>query len=176
MTLLKTIKLKKHMVTKNKELIDPLDTAITIESLFTLKKIEMKDDLAWRMKLEIKNKLEHTYREYDVKFSINEEPFEMRISDLNRQIEEVKNQNQLFGDAKKDQINSIKNEIKEVQQELKDLKDDCGNIEFPVTIEELKYKDGNTIIVMIFPATSLEEINEKRRDLASYYKIELIRE
>lgn len=158
-----------------KELID-MDTAIIATAVFDLKKIEMKDDLAWRIKLELKTKLSHTYREYDVKFSVNEEPFNIRIADLERKRSEVESENQLFGDAKKTQLKNIDDEIKEVERELEDMQADCPDIEFAGTIEELKYKDGNTIIVMLFPASSLTEMNDKRRQLSHDYKIELIRE
>lgn len=161
---------------EKKELID-MDTAIIHTAVFELKKIEMKDDLAWRIKLELKTRLDQSSREYGVKFSVNEEPFELRIKDLERKRSEVESENQLFGDAKKTQLKNIDEEIKEVEQELKDTQDNCPDIEFEKgTIEELKYKDGNTIIVMLFPASSLKELNDKRRELANIYKIELIRE
>lgn len=156
------------------ELLDT-DSAIIATAVFELKKIEMKNDLAWRIKLELKTRLSQSFREYDVKFSVNEEPFNLRIADLERKRSEVESENQLFGENKKTQLKNIESEIKEVEQELKDMQENCPDIEFSGTIEELKYKDGNTIITMLFPASSLTELNDKRRDLA-HYKIELIRE
>lgn len=157
------------------ELID-LDSSIVSTAVFDLKEIKMKNDLAWRIKLELKTKLDHSFREYSVKFSVNEEPFNVRIQDLERKRDEVESENQLFGEQKKTQLKNIDSEIKEVEQELEDMKEMCPDIEFAGTIEELKYKDGNTIIVMLFPASSLTEMNDKRRELAEHYKIELMRE
>jgi hypothetical protein len=161
-------------VTKQ-DLVD-IELSIIATALFSLKKIEMKDDLAWRIKLELKTKLDHSFREYKARFSVNEAPFEMRIEDLEKKKYEVETEEQLFPDQKKTQLKNIDSEIKEVERELEDMREMCPDIEFDGTIEELKYKDGNTIIVMIFPSLSLAEINEKRRELANHYKIELIRE
>lgn len=160
---------------ENTDLID-LEASTVATAVFELKKIEMKDDLAWRIKLELKTKLDHSFREYNVKFSVNEQPFNLRIADLERKRSEVESEDQLFGDQKKTQLKNIDSEVKEVEQELKEMQEMCPDIEFEGTIEELKYKDGNTIIVMLFPATSLAEMNDKRRQLAEYYKIELNRE
>lgn len=164
----------KKVPAEKKELLDT-DTAIVATAVFDLKKIEMKDDLQWRIKLELKTKLSHSYREYDVKLSVNEEPFNVRIKDLERKASEVESEAQLFDGNKKTQLKNIDDEIKEVEQELKDMQSECPDIEFAGTIEELKYKDGNTIISMMFPASTLSELNDKRRELG-HYKIELIRE
>lgn len=159
---------------EKKDLLDT-DTAIVATAVFDLKKIEMKDDLAWRIKLELKTRLSQSFREYDVKFSINEEPFNVRIADLERKRSEVESESQLFDGNKKTQLKNIDDEIKEVENELKEMQENNPDIEFAGTIEELKYKDGNTIIVMLFPASSLAELNDKRRELG-HYKVELIRE
>lgn len=166
----------KKGASEKKDLLD-LDTAIVHTAVFELKKIEMKDDLAWRIKLELKTRLDQSSRKYGVKFSVNEEPFELRIKDLERKKNEVESEAQLFDGNKKTQLKNIGDEIKEVERELEDMKEMCPVIEFEEgTIEELKYKDGNTIIVMLFPASSLAELNDKRRELSNHYKVELTRE
>lgn len=164
---------------KNKptEILD-VNEAIISTTTFKLKKIEMKDDLEWRIKLELNTKLSQTFREYDVRLSVNETPFKLRIEGLERKIENIEADRQdslpLGVGSKKDHVKVINNEIKDIEQELKDMQNDCPDIEFKGTIEELKYKDGNTIISMLFPGTIVNELNEKKF-LLTHYKIELIR-
>lgn len=173
---------KKPTKEKKSELID-MESAIIIPALFELKEIKMKDDYQWRVKLILKTKLNHTYREYFVKFSINERPYEMRIEDLEVKKQKVQDDIQMALDdgtpasARNKQIANIDKEIEEVKKELEDLLECSPSIEFDGMIEELKYKDGNeTHIIMWFPADSLKELNQFRAQLSRHYKIELIRE
>lgn len=165
---------------KNKATTELLDLEETIVSTttFKLKKIEMKDDLEWRIKLELNTKLSQTFREYDVRFSVNETPFKLRIEGLERKIESIESDRQdslpMGVGTKKDHIKQIHNEIKDIEQELKDMENDCPPIDFKGTIEELKYKDGGTFISMLFPGSIVNELNEKKF-LLVHYKIELIR-
>jgi DNA repair exonuclease SbcCD ATPase subunit len=160
---------------KKKEILNTEENIIKT-CTFDLKKIEMKDDFIWRMKLELKTRLSQSFREYSVRLSVNEEPFENRIADLERKEEELKSEKQLLEQVQKEQLAGIKDEIKEVESELAEMTDLCPTIEFDGTIEELKYKDGNTIVVLMFPYSTLNEINEKRLLLSDHYKIDLIRE
>jgi DNA repair exonuclease SbcCD ATPase subunit len=107
---------------------------------------------------------------------VNEEPFENRIADLERKEEELKSEKQLLEQVQKEQLAGIKDEIKEVESELAEMTELCPTIEFDGTIEELKYKDGNTIVILMFPYSTLDYINEKRLLLSEHYKIDLIRE
>lgn len=145
-------------------------------SVFLLEELKMKKDFVWRLKLKMKTVLPQTYREYDVKLSLNEEPFELRIADLEKKIEQVNMdaQEEMFGN-KKTQIANIRKEIKEVEEELAGKLKDSPVIEFKGVIEELKYKDIDTIITLIIPALSVAEINESKY-IFKHYKVELIRE
>lgn len=166
---------------KKSELID-MESATVIPSLFELKEIKMKDDMAWRLKLVLKTKLSHTWREYFVKFSVNERPFEMRIEDLERKKQQVQDEVQMALDdgtpasARNKQLKNIDEEIENVKAELESMLADCPSIEFDGMIEELKYKHGETHIIMWFPSESLKELNQYRAQLSHHYKIELIRE
>lgn len=155
------------------ELID--ETAIVVEASFELKKIELKDDLAWRMKIDMNTRLNHTFREYDVRLSLDETPYETRISDMERKREEVLDEASLFEGNKKQEAKFIDGQIQDIKDELAEKKAQCPDIEFKGVIEELKYKDAyHTIVVMMFPSDSLIELNAQKREL-THYKIELIR-
>jgi len=156
-----------------KELLD-LSEKIVVESVFKLKEIKMKDDFIWRMKVELLTRLSQSFREYDVKLSANEKPFLTKIEDLNRRKADIESENQLFEGNKKAQIKEIENEITECEEELEEMKRMCQVIEFKGTIEELKYKDGNTIVVMMFPSEVLAEL-DSNKTMFRNYKVELIR-
>lgn len=157
------------------------DAIIKQVALFELKKIEMKDDYEWRIKLVLKTRLNHTYREYKVKLSVNERPFEMRIEDLEKKKRQVEDDAQLAMDdgmpssARKTHLKNIDKEIVEVKAELEQMLRDLPELEFEGVIEELKYKNGDTVISMFFPSAVLADLNQQRF-LLKHYKIELIRE
>lgn len=165
----------KKTKTKVEPLLD-LDSAIMIDMTFELKKFEMKDDLAWRMKLELHKKLSQSSREYKVRFVFNEDPYNRRIEDLEKKKDEINGELQLFEGGKKQQLKNIDEDIKEIEEERDEMKDQCEEIEFAGTIEELKYKDSNTIIVMLFPSAVLAKLDSNKVLLNKYYKVELIRE
>lgn len=158
-----------------KELLNLDESRIIATTVFELKKFEMKDDMQWRMKLLLKTSLPQSFREYKVKLSLNEQPFNVRIADLERKRSEVETEETLFPDQRKKQCQNIDLEIKEVEKELADTKANAPEIEFQGTIEELKYKEGDTLVMLQFPSVSLKELNDNRMTL-KHYKIELIRE
>lgn len=165
-----TRKLDKKVVKKEEN-----ELAIKHESVFLLENITLKKDTIWRMKLTLKKLLPQSYREYFVRLSVNEAPFEMRIEDLKRKRLEVESENQLFGDQKKRQLSNIDDEIKEVEKELSDMVKSLPVIEFDATIEALAYKDSDTVLVLMIPSASIDELNTNRSQF-SHYKIELIQE
>lgn len=164
---------------ETKELLD-LDANIVQSAIFVFKNLQLKDDLAWYLKLLLKTKLPQSFREYTVKFSLNEEPFETRISDLKRKQDDVRadRQNDLFPTegAKKTQIKNIDSEIKEVESELEELRANTPEFEFEAAIEKLEYKDGDTLVVLLIDSAFVSKINEVKGILDRYYKVELIRE
>lgn len=164
---------------QKKELLD-LDSKIIASAVFVFKELKLKDDQAWYLKLLLKTQLPQSFKEYQVKFSLNEEPFENRIADLKRKQDDVKadKQEDLFPTegAKKTQIKNIADEIKEVEQELEELRAQTPEIEFDASIEELKYIDGDTRVVLMIDSTIVSKINEVKGLLDRHYKVELIRE
>jgi len=171
------------MPTKTSKKADLIDeSAIIATTTFELKKFEMKgDDLQWRMKLELKTRLNHTFREYNVRFSVNEKPFEIRIEDLERRKQMIQDEVQMAIDDgspasnRKQQIKNIDLEIDQVRAELEQMIADLPVMSFDGVIEKLEYKYGDTVVTMMFPSEALAELNTQR-GMLPHYKIELIRE
>lgn len=145
------------------------------ESVFLLDSLTMKKDFAWYLKLTLKIVLPQSFREYKVKMSVNEKPYESRIADLEREIAKIEEESTLFPDGKPKQVANIKKQIKSVQEELKDMQETCPEFEFAGIIEALQYKIGDTQIILRIPADVVNDINAHRL-LLDNYKIELIRE
>lgn len=148
---------------------------VVASSVFELEGIAMKKDRLWRLKLGLKTVLPESFREYGVRLSLNEEPYETRIADIARRKADVSAENQLFGAEKKKQLKGFDDQVKDVEQELKDALADSPVIEFDGTIEQLTYKDSDTVVVMMIPASAIGELNDNRGKLRDY-KIELLRD
>lgn len=145
------------------------------ESIFLLNSLTMKKDFAWYLSITLKITLPQSFREYTVKMSVNEKPYEGRIQDLEREISNLESESTLFPDGSKKQIANIKKQIKSVEQELADMRETCPEFEFAGIIEALAYKVGDTQITIRIPADVVNKINEHRL-LLDNYKVELIRE
>ena len=164
---------------KRKELLVIDDETVVATALFKFKKLFMDESLVWALQLELRTTLPQSYREYSFKFSLNEEPFIMRIKDLQKRQDEIRAdaQGDLFPSegAKKTQLKNIDAEIEEVRSELETLLEETPVIEFEGVINKLEYKNGNTIIVFSVPANSVKELNDNR-SIYKNYKLELIRD
>lgn len=148
---------------------------VVATSVFLVEGLTMKKDLLWRLKLTLKTTLPESFREYGVRLSLNEEPYETRIGDIERRKADVQAENQLFGAEKKKQLKGFDEQVAEVERELEEARADSPVIEFDATIEQLAYKDGDTVVVMMIPAAAISDLNDNRRKLSGY-KVELMRE
>lgn len=168
----------KNKVVK-KELLD-VNEKIVSSAVLKFKELKLKNDLCWYLVLLLKVKLSQSFREYTLKFSLNEEPFKLRIKDLERKKEDVKadKQSELFPSegAKKTQLRNIDDEIEEVEKELKEQLSETPEFEFDATVEKLEYKDGDTQVMFLIDPSVVTQINDVKIMLDRYYKVELIRE
>lgn len=160
---------------EKKELIDTDSFSFSVASVFLLEEIKMKKDFIWRMKLTLKTVLPQLFREYHVRLSLNEAPYQMRIDDFKKKRYEVESEAQLLPAVQKEQLKNIDEEIAEIEQELAKALRDTPILEFEASIESLAYKDADTMVVFMIPASSVAELNDNRR-VFSNYKVELMRE
>lgn len=159
---------------EKKELLD-LDSSIVATSIFLFDTMKLDKFLEWTLKITLKTQLPQSFRDYKVKLSLNEEPYKMKIEDLEKRMTDIESENQLFEGNKKQQIKDIKEEIKEIEQDLKNDLEMTPVIEFDGIIQKLEYKNGDTVITLWIPADVSSEIN-KVRGILKTYKIDLIRE
>lgn len=167
------------MAKAKKELLNLEERNIFGSAVFTFKKLMLNENLRWSLNLVLKTTLPESFREYTFKFSLNENPYTMRISDLERRIAEINAdaQGDLFPSdgARKTQIKNIEKDIQDTKDELKEALESTPVIEFDGVIDKLEYKNGETIVTFSVPANSVSELNTNR-SIFTNYKLELIRE
>ena len=153
---------------------------VVATSIFDFKKLLLDSkSMEWTLTVLFRERLSHSYREYDFKFSLNDEPFNMKISDFEKRREELKNNKQgdLFPEegAIKQQLKNIERDIDEVKAELEQALNDIEVFEFAGVVQKLEYKHGDTLLVFSVPSDMVEKIN-RNKSVFNQYKIELIRE
>jgi len=143
-------------------------------SVFLFDSLKMDKSLYWDLKIAMKTILPEGFREYTVKLSLNEEPFNMRIEDLQNRLAVIKDQKQLFSAEQKKEMSDIEDQIEEVKDEMKEMLEITPAIEFETVITKIEWKNGDTIFTMNLPAEQVNEFNDNRSKLSTY-KIELYR-
>ncbi len=150
------------MSKKKKGLID-LDEEIQtgIVSTVRLQEIKLKD-LKWMCKLGIGTILPKSYHNYKIIMDLDEQPYLDRIFDLENQ-----NKDSLFKNDRAEK-RKVDDNIKEVRKQLAERQKECEHIEFNATVEELKYKDSNTVIVVRVPDDVIEPFNRQKSRFVIY--------
>lgn len=151
-----------------KELLTPedLENVGKIQSTLGLETIQLKR-LKWQCKIWVKTTLPKTYRSYRIELSLDEDPYIKRIDDL-----ETDFSNSLFA-SDKASLKSHNQKIQEIRTKLDQLRADTEKIEFVSLVEELKYKDAETVLLITLPDDVIEAFN-RQKSRFDLYKIVLI--
>jgi hypothetical protein len=164
--------MKKESKPKSKKLLEnPEDLKVGITALFKVDEIKMKN-LRWSFKIAVTKILPKTYHDYSCRLSLDEEPYDKKIKHEENRIEEIKRDQSLFKDNDRSKIADCNTEIVEIRKEMREMKVTCYPIDFHGQIEALKYKDGDTHLVVKIPDDVIEDLN-KQKNLFPHYKIEL---
>lgn len=153
---------------KTKELLTPeeLENVGKIESTLSLDTIQLKR-LKWQCKIWVKCTLPKTYRSYKIELSLDESPYIKRIDDLESEFS-----GSLFS-TDKASVKAHNQKIAEIRQKLDQLRNDTEKIEFVSLVEELKYKDAETVLLITLPDDVIEAFN-RQKSRFDLYKIVLI--
>lgn len=153
------------MAKKKKNDLLNVDEGNAIVSTIQLDEIKLKD-LKWLCKLRIGTTLPKSYYLYKIIMELDEQPYLDRIADLEAQLK-----NTLFENDPA-QIKQLDKNVAEVRKTLAERQKECEVMKFNATVEELKYKDRDTVIVCRVPDDIIEAFNRQKSRL-SYYKITL---
>jgi len=155
-------------MTETKELLDMESPDLLISANFVLEEMKMKKDLQWRIKVNVKKILPRSYHYLNIDFIVDEEPFNRRVERLEDRVNDVGDKPQLFDKEQEKDVRSLNDQIASVRQEVRELKKQCEPISTTASIEELKYKDGNTVLTLRVPSDTVIDLNEKKLLLGNY--------
>lgn len=151
----------------------------TIETTFNLGgstplalKNEPNRSMLWVLKLNINKILDRSFYKYNARLSINEEPFNRRIEEAERKMEEVRTEAHLPNMEDKGEIKRLEETIKNVKSELAQLIKNTDTIDFFATVMTIKYSGIMTVVEFNIPADTINLLN-KNRFFFGQYKIEL---
>lgn len=167
------------MKTKSaKEILEQTEqeqSELVISSLFSFEQLQLNKGAGWTLKLSLKTSLPETLREYKLRLSLNELPFEKEIESLKQRQISIQNEPQLFEGNQKQAIRDINDQIRTVENDIKNAREIYEEIEFHSIINSVTYKDRDTVVVLSIPADTVEALNKHRNDFVNY-KVELIRD
>jgi hypothetical protein len=126
----------------------------------------------WDLKLNINQILDRSFYKYNIRLSINEDPFNRKIEEAERKISEIGSESHLPGMEDKGEIKSQMERIKDTKIELEQLIKSTDIIEFYATVISIKYSGVVTVVEFNIPADIIALLN-KNRFFFSQYKIEL---
>lgn len=146
----------------------------TIEAHFSFVLLSMDKDFKWRLKMRVDSILPEMYYRYDLKMILDEEPYERRIEDLQTEIKKLTTgQTMLLKDVENSKREELEEKVEQEKANLEDMRERCKDIEFPASMEVLKYGILETIVTFRIPDDIIERLNAQKT-LISYYKIRLI--
>lgn len=137
-----------------------------IESTIFLQELKLKDK-RWSAKMLIGTILPKSYHRYQVKMELDESPYLDRIAELEKGLDDS-----LFREEK-GSVRETNKRIGQIRDELKKMKESCVTIEFGAIVEEVKYKDSETLLTARIPDDIIQDLNEQKFRLEAY-KIALI--
>lgn len=159
---------KKDTKKKPDELLnmEELEKLTSIESSLDLDSITLKKK-RWQAKIYVNETLPRSYRSYRIVLNLDEQPYLDRIDEIKKEFEGT-----LFT-TDKGSVKMHNEKIKELTNQLLTLRNDCEEIKFIATVEELKYKDSSTLLTIRIPDDVVEPLNRQKMRL-DIYKITLI--
>jgi hypothetical protein len=129
--------------------------------------------LQWQAKMSVTKILPKSYHDYKVVILLDESPYLKAIADYELERRQLGHgQQTLLPEMMEARKTELHDKIVEERQFLEKKRDECKKIEFIGEVKELKYKDGDTSLLMRLPDNVIEEINQMKF-LFVNYKIEL---
>lgn len=152
---------------KEKQTVELLDSEAPAGIVSTVRLDEIKlKDLKWVVKLRIGTQLPKSYHLYKIHMELDEQPYLDRIADLEAQVKGT-----LFENDKA-QIKQLDESIARVRKDLDERRKECEVMKFNATVEEVKWKDSDTILTARVPDDIIEAFN-RQKSRFGYYKITL---
>lgn len=136
------------------ELLDEkdLDKVGVIESRIEVEQITLKNK-RWKAHLVIGTILPRSYHQYNIDLDLDEQPYLDRIADIEKDLNDS-----LFAEEKVSKKQSHE-KINKIKKELEEMRKVCERIQFVAVVEEIKYRDGDTLLACRIPDDVIEPLN-----------------
>lgn len=134
---------------------------LSIESTISLDTIALKR-MRWQVKMTVRTTLPRSYRLYKVTLELDDAPYVERIGELEAEFDAS-----LFRNDK-GQVKIHNGKVKEMKEQLERMIEECEVIDFTATVDEIKYKDSHTTLLMNVPDDVIESFNRQKTRLDIY--------
>lgn len=141
-------KAKKQTKATPKTVDENQDLTLVTGVRFKFKKLELKDSYDWLFTVEVKQILPRTYHWLHLSFELDEQPFNKRITELEKELDEAEKNPTIFDEINEKAIKSVNAAIRKVNKELQQARNECKSFDMLVDVQQLKYKDGDTILTV----------------------------
>ncbi len=146
---------------KKSDLLDDETYTGTIESKIQLEQLTLKNK-RWEAKLIVNTILPRSYHRYTIELSLDEKPYLERIEAIEKDL-----RSSLFAEEKVSKKKSIET-INGIQKELDSMRKQCEEIKFGAVVQEIKYKDGETVVICRIPDDVIEPLNRQKYKMDAY--------
>lgn len=147
------------------------DDTLDIVAKFQISELRMKSDWIWRIRMSVEKVLPTTHRGYKVRLEFDSTPWDERIAQMERDLQELSDNPSLLPDIDRRSLNDLETQIGAERAELRDMVEECTDIEFTASTEEIKHADNSTKLLLVVSDKTIEPINEKKTLLLHYQAV-----
>lgn len=134
---------------KTKKMVDESqDLTLVSDAKFKFKKLELKETHDWHMVIEVKQILPKSYHWLLLAFDLDERPYEKRAAEVEKELTELEDNPSLLPSEDAKSVKTLKKALTKINTELRKSKNECPSFDMLVDVEQLKYKDGDTILTI----------------------------
>ena len=147
-------------------LLDDIDLHIVAK--FSMVEIKMKNDWRWKVKMSVHKILPSAYHDYEIKLEFDDRPYLKTIEQLEKELDDLGRNPTLLPDVDKKSLDELDKRIAGTRDEMDRMKSECPDIEFVTQTEEIKYKNGDTVLLFNVLDTVIEPLNKYKHRLGDY--------
>ncbi len=134
----------------------------TIEAKIQLDQLTLKDK-RWEARLIIGEILPRSFYKYSVVLTLDEKPYHERIEAIEKDLN-----SSLFAEEKISKKKALET-INGIRKELESMRKQCEEIKFAAVVKEIKYKDGETVVICRIPDDVIEPLNRQKFKMEAYH-------
>lgn len=147
------------------------DVTLAITAKFSVVEIKMKNDWRWKVKLLVHSILPRAYHDYNIKLEFDEAPYQKTIDQLEKEAADLGRNPTLLPDVDKRSMRDLDKRIADARKEMNQMRELCPTIEFTPQTEEIKYSDGDTVLLFKVLDSVIQPLNEQKYRLNEYRAI-----